>query len=62
MEDKSMILNELGAIKAGIFAIRGELEDRNLSRDDLVAIESYRKEKKKNFLISHEKLKKELRC
>ena len=55
-----MILNELGAIKAGIVAIREELADRVFSRDDLIAIENYREEKNNGALISHDELKKEL--
>ena len=60
MEDNSVILNELGAIKAGIIAIQEELSDRILTREDIIAIENYKKEKENNCLISHEELKKEL--
>jgi len=60
MEDNSIILNELGVIKQGIVSIRKELADRILSRDDLLAIEDYKEEKKSNSLVSHENLKKEL--
>lgn len=60
MEDKTIIPNELGAIKQNIIALREELADRTLTSDDLIAIENYREEKNNDALISHEDLKKEL--
>jgi len=36
------------------------ISDRILTREDIIAIENYKKEKENNCLISHEELKKEL--
>jgi len=60
MENNLIVLNELGVIKQNIIALREEFADMIFSRDDLITIENYKKEKENNLLVSHEKLKKEL--